>query len=176
MNLAHTNLPTQSLLAISAALAVLGTGNEAIADIGDYYAGTAAGGQQVILDLDSMHDTGNYSANFIYYLGNERILSEAICAGGGAWITLDDGVMHHPQSRATRNMMRAVCDFANFVASGEIALVYAPPSNVRAEPNGTVVCTVSQMSYININGSIGDWHMTDFCQETGFIHHSQIRL
>jgi len=164
------------LLAVPMVAAIFGVASEANADIGDYYAGTAAGGQQIVLDLDSMHDSG-YNANyFIYYFGNERVVSEAVCAGGGAWITVDDGVMHHPQSPATRNMMRAVCDFGNFVASGEIALVYAPPSNVRTEPNGALLCSVGGLSYINVNGSIGDWHMTDICQGTGFIHRSQIRL
>ena len=126
-----------------------------------------------------MHDTGHTtdtSYRFIYYLDGERVLSEAICAGGGVWVTLDDGVTHHPQRPATRNMMRAVCSFADFVASGEIALVYSPPSNVRSQPNGNIVCTVSENAYINVNGSIQDWYITDVCQETGFIHRSQIRL
>ncbi|MFK8186568.1 MAG: hypothetical protein AB8B99_24585 [Phormidesmis sp.] len=65
-----------------------------------YYAGQAAGGQSVVLDLTSISSEGEYSANFTYFLGEERIPSQANCAGRGSWTTIDTGVVYYPQSPA----------------------------------------------------------------------------
>lgn len=56
------------------------------------------------------------------------------------------------------------------------ATVFAPPSNVRATPNGTIICSVKTVSTINIYGSSNGWYKTDVCGKMGYIHHSQIRL
>jgi len=63
------------------------------------------------------------------------------------------------------------------------ATVIDPPSNIRATPNGTVLCVVRQRgTTINILGSTGvsdnngTWYYTDACGRQGVIHSSQIRF
>jgi serine/threonine-protein kinase len=61
------------------------------------------------------------------------------------------------------------------VAQNSTAVVYAPPSNVRATPNGTIICSVRSVRTINIYGHNNGWYVTDACGgRTGYIHHSQI--
>ncbi|MGY6529744.1 MAG: SH3 domain-containing protein [Cyanobacterium sp.] len=60
------------------------------------------------------------------------------------------------------------------VAQSSRAVVYAPPSNVRATPNGTIICSVRNVRTINIYGQNNGWYVTDACGRTGYIHHSQI--
>ncbi|MEL7224488.1 MAG: hypothetical protein AAGL17_06415 [Cyanobacteria bacterium J06576_12] len=61
-------------------------------------------------------------------------------------------------------------------ASTQTALVYDPSSNVRATPNGQILCSIDTRAYINIYGSRGDWYRTDACGEPGVIHISQIQF
>lgn len=56
------------------------------------------------------------------------------------------------------------------------AVVFNPPSNVRATLNGTIICSVKTVSTINIYSSMNGWYLTDICGTTGYIHHSQIRF
>ena len=56
------------------------------------------------------------------------------------------------------------------------AIVFAPPSNVRATPNGAIICSVRSVTSINIYGSTNGWYRTDACGSMGYIHHSQIRF
>ena len=64
------------------------------------------------MDLYSIRSEDGAIARFDYLLGDELIASEAHClGGGGAWTTLSDGVVHYPQSQATRDMMRIVCSY-----------------------------------------------------------------
>jgi hypothetical protein len=56
------------------------------------------------------------------------------------------------------------------------AIVFAPPSNVRATPNGAIICSVRSVTTIDIYGSINGWYKTDVCGSMGYIHHSQIRF
>ncbi len=66
----------------------------------------------------------------------------------------------------------------------QLAKVMDPPSNIRLEPNGDIICQATSSSVITIiripeiasNG--GKWYGTNFCGEDyfGFIHESQIRL
>lgn len=56
------------------------------------------------------------------------------------------------------------------------AFVFAPPSNVRASPNGTIICSVRSATTINLYGQSNGWYKTDACGTMGFIHHSQIRF
>lgn len=60
------------------------------------------------------------------------------------------------------------------VAQNSTAVVYAPPSNVRATPNGRIICSVRRVSTINIYGENNGWYVTDACGTRGYIHHSQI--
>lgn len=66
----------------------------------------------------------------------------------------------------------------------QLAKVMKPPSNIRVEPNGLVICQATSSSVITVirdpeiasNG--GRWYPTNFCGPNawGFIHESQIRL
>lgn len=173
---------TAGLLASFAGLAVVGMTSVAVAQADNYYAGQAVGGQSVIVDLSSIARASSRSANFVYFLGNERIPSQAHCTGSGSWTTIDDGTVHRSQSQATQNMLNVVCGYlAQINSSGgnsvsQTALVYAPPSNVRATPNGRILCSINAQSYINVYGHSGDWYHTDACGQTGVIHNSQLQF
>ena len=57
----------------------------------------------------------------------------------------------------------------------EVAIVFNPPSNVREEPNGRVICSVRNKTAIDILGKIGAWYRTDVCNGLiGYIHKSQL--
>ena len=68
-----------------------------------------------------------------------------------------------------------------FTAQGAIAqstrkaVVFDPPSNVRAYPNGQVICSVRSASSINVYGYNNGWYKTDYCGQ-GYIHQSQVQL
>ena len=53
--------------------------------------------------------------------------------------------------------------------------VFAPPSNVRAYPNGPVQCQVraKQNIYVFTDTVQGSWYETYFCGRKGWIHDSQ---
>jgi serine/threonine-protein kinase len=59
---------------------------------------------------------------------------------------------------------------------GKQAVVFAPPSNVRATPGGRILCTVNTSTNINIYGNEREWYRTDVCGNLGYIHKSQIRF
>ena len=171
---------TSKILASSVSL-IVGCTAPAIAQTNTYYAGQAAGGQSIVVDLDSIYGISRHDARFVYFFAGEPVPSQAHCVGGGAWTTLDDGVMRYPQSQATRNMVNIVCghsanENASISVASEQALVYAPPSNVRAVPNGRVLCSISARSYINVYGYSAGWYSTDACGRAGVIHESQVRF
>ncbi len=63
------------------------------------------------------------------------------------------------------------------------ATIIDPPSNIRASPNGAVICVMRQRgTVVNILGPTGvsdtngTWYYTDACGRTGVIHSSQIRF
>ena len=63
------------------------------------------------------------------------------------------------------------------------ATIIDPPSNIRATPNGAVICVMRQRgTIVNILGTTGvsdnngTWYYTDACGRTGVIHSSQIRF
>ncbi len=63
------------------------------------------------------------------------------------------------------------------------AAIIDPPTNIRATPNGTIICVMRQRgTIVNILGSTGvsdnngTWYYTDACGRTGVIHSSQIRF
>ncbi len=61
-------------------------------------------------------------------------------------------------------------------AAPQQAFVYDPSSNVRASPNGRIICSIDTRVYINIYGRLGDWYNTDACGSPGMIHISQIQF
>ena len=70
----------------------------------------------------------------------------------------------------------------------EYAIVYSPLSNVRATPNGRIICQTRKKKTISVyyfttgvNGSgspIKGWYSTSACgdERMGWIHQSQIKL
>ena len=55
------------------------------------------------------------------------------------------------------------------------AIVFAPPSNIRAVPNGQIICSVRSATSINIYSYRNGWYETDYCG-WGYIHQSQVRF
>ena len=165
------------ILALSVGFAV-SSALPALAQNNTYHAGQAAGGQSIVVNLDSIYSVGRDDARFVYSFAGESIPSQAHCAGSSAWTTLDDGVLRYPQSQATRNMLSVVCSYsaAENDSLSQVALVYAPPSNVRATANGRVLCSISGRSYINIYSYSAGWYETDACGQVGVIHESQVQF
>ncbi len=62
------------------------------------------------------------------------------------------------------------------------ATIIDPPTNIRAAPNGAIICIVKQRTSVNILGSTGirdnngTWFYTDACGKQGVIHSSQIKF
>jgi hypothetical protein len=150
-------------------------GGGAIAQAGEFYAGTASNGQPVYVDTDSIARASARSVNFVYYLGNERIFAQANCTAG-SWTTFPEGQVNYPQSRATQRMVNFVCrDVATGNPAARTAFVIDPPSNVRETPNGSIICALPRRS-INTYGAVGNWYRTDACGRMGFIHISQLQF
>ena len=55
------------------------------------------------------------------------------------------------------------------------AVVFDPPSNIRAVPNGQIICSVQSKTSINVYGQSNGWYKTDYCGQ-GYIHQSQVSL
>ncbi|MBW4609067.1 MAG: hypothetical protein KME22_18130 [Hassallia sp. WJT32-NPBG1] len=56
------------------------------------------------------------------------------------------------------------------------AVVIDPPSNVRAKPNGAIICSVRAQTSIAVYDNANGWYKTDVCGRSGYIHQSQVRL
>ena len=160
---------------------VLTTAAPAIAEAPDRweYQGLASTGEKVYLNLDSIQieNRGN-GYFFTYQIGSDRPLVYTPCDGSfqvadANGVTFGD--IMRPQSSATQAMLRRVCR-SQVQQPRQSAYVFAPPSNIRAVPNGAILCKVNSPTSLNIYGSQGEWFKTDFCGAMGFIHQSQIRL
>lgn len=137
-----------------------------------YYTGDSATGKGITVDLCSIAPINVRAINFTYYLGNELVSSQANCTVG-TWTTFPERQVYQPQSAATQTMVGAVCRRSGFA---EIAVVYAPPSNVRDSPNGEILCTLEERGNLSVYGSTANWYYTDACGVFGVIHSSQIRF
>ena len=72
--------------------------------------------------------------------------------------------------------------------SAEYALIIDPPSNVRVEPNGEILCQISEKTRISVfyfttrvggvASPMDGWYSTNACgnDNMGWIHESQIKL
>lgn len=140
----------------------------------NYFAGTASTGESVNVDLCSVSRASDRSVDFVYYLGNEKVVSQANCESG-SWTTFPEREVHRPQSQATQQMIEAVCSHTGAAQIGS-AVVFDPPSNVRDSPNGNVLCSINSVTAIATYGSTGDWYYTDACGSMGVIHSSQVRF
>jgi serine/threonine protein kinase, bacterial len=58
----------------------------------------------------------------------------------------------------------------------KLAMVVAPPSNVRKSPDGDPICSITERKLISTYGTNGIWYFTDACGEMGVIHSSQIKF
>ena len=134
------------------------------------YMGDSVSGQAITVDVCSISIASEQSLDFVYYLGKEAIVSQANCTSG-TWTTFPERERHQPQSQATQRMVSTVCR-----GLAELAVVFAPPSNVRTSPNGPILCTLEQAGSLNIYGSTGSWYYTDACGPFGVIHASQVKL
>jgi hypothetical protein len=153
--------------------------HEASAQSCNYFAGTAVAGQNVNVDICSISRASYQSVDFVYYLGNEKVISQANC-NNGTWIAFSTRQVNRPQSQATQNMLNVVCNyrssrFNSIVDSGK-AFIFDPPSNVRTSPNGNILCSVKTSTTINVYGSVNSWYYTDVCGRIGLIHSSQIQF
>lgn len=146
----------------------------AVAQTCNYFAGTASTGESVNVDLCSLSRASSRSVDFIYYLGNARVVSQANC-DSGTWTTFPEKAVHRPQSQATQHMLEVVCNYTSAAQSAG-GVVFDPPSNVRDSPNGNVLCSINDVTSIDLYGSTGDWYYTDACGDMGVIHSSQIRF
>ncbi len=211
------------LWAAGAGVAVMGWMPAVLAQTSHYYAGLSVEGQPIMVDLYSPEKVSDQAINFVYALGDEQISGQANCSGSSderTWITLDDGVVHTPQSSGTQNMLALVCGYSTLSAASNLeepvalypsmgrepeqsvssnssgdsseleaiadsslsepaiqtALVFDPPSNVRATPGGSILCSVDANTQINIYGHSGSWYETDVCGQMGVIDISQIEF
>lgn len=158
---------------------LLGNRDPVLAQTCNYFAGSAVGGQAVNIDLCSISIASSRSIDFTYYLGNERVVSQASC-DRGTWTTFPERQVHRPQSQATQRMLEVVCSYRAYnptrISDVGVAIVFDPPSNVRKSPNGDILCSVRERGAINIYGSADSWYYTDVCGTMGMIHSSQIRF
>ena len=59
------------------------------------------------------------------------------------------------------------------------AQLLSPPTNIRATPNGKILCVAKKQGGIKIYGSTGvyddngEWYYTNYCGRMGVIHGSQ---
>ncbi|MEX0269819.1 hypothetical protein AB3R30_11790 [Leptolyngbyaceae cyanobacterium UHCC 1019] len=162
------------LTAVATTLTV-GLGAIAPAQAGSFSAGTASNGQSVRVDIDSINRASARSINFVYYLGEERIFAQAHC-DTRSWTTFPENKTQYPQSVATQSMVNFVCDKTrNVSTTARTALVVDPPSNVRATPNGRIICSLGR-TRIEVFEPTGSWYRTNVCGAKGYIHKSQIQF
>lgn len=164
-----------TLLTTVTAVLTVGIGAIAPAQAESFYAGTASNGQSVRVDTDSINRASARSVNFIYYLGEERIFAQANCDARN-WTTFPEKQTQYPQSTATKNMVNFVCDRTrNVSTTSRTARVIDPPSNVRATPNGRIICSLGR-TQIQVFEPTGSWYRTNVCGTNGYIHKSQIQF
>jgi len=154
---------------------IVGTPSPAMAQNCSYYAGQAVGGQSINVELCSISKASTRSMDFVYYLGNERVQSQANCQAG-TWTTFPERQVNRPKSAATQRMLDIVCSYREQGDFNNIVTVFDPPSNVRTAPNGAILCSISEYQTIHTYGSTGPWYYTDACGKMGVIHVSQIRF
>lgn len=150
------------------------------AQSGNFYAGMAKGGQPVNVDLASIRQVSSESVDFKYFLGGTGIYAQANCRAG-YWVTFPEKQINRPQSSATQRMLDKVCSYLGSSAipsqsEAGRAVVFDPPSNVRATPNGAVLCSIRSRQTINVYGKTGQWYETDYCGGNGYIHQGQLRF
>ena len=149
------------------------------------YQGIASTGEQVNLDLNSIVVNPNSirfdrppSYFFNYQIGSDMVTAITGCKGTFAPFNengVTTEVSRAPQSKAIKRTLDRVCSY-----TVKRVRVFAPPSNVRAEPNGRIICTIQNAKTITTYGIYnygekGNWQYTDACSKLGVIDSSQFR-
>lgn len=170
------NTSAKLLTAALAIAASVSVPRIAVAQNCNYYAGQASNGKPINVDLCSTQRVSDRSLDFVYFLGSEKIYSQANCQAG-TWTTFPEKTVSRPQSQATQTMLNAVCqNRGQNQTRATQAFIVDPPSNVRDSPNGRILCSLNSRTAINTYGAKGNWYYTDACGQMGMIHSSQIRF
>ena len=156
-------------------LALFSQPAQASADHCYYNLGNSSSGQSVKLDRCTIQRQRDRRVNFTYRLGNEDINSQANCRNN-SWTTFPERETHSPQSRATTDLMKLVCTAPSSSDGAGIGIVFDPPSHIRKSPNGPIVCTIRELTAIEIAGGVTDsgWVRTTACGG-GVIYKDQLR-
>lgn len=72
-------------------------------------------------------------------------------------------------------MLFLIFSISSASAAGE-ALVFDPVSNVRASPNGSILCKIENVKKIEILRYDDNWFSTNACGKMGVIHKSQLKF
>jgi len=153
-------------------------------DVDWEYQGIASTGERVNLDLNSIAVDPNSirfdrppSYFFNYQIGSDMVTAITGCKGTFAPFKNADETdsFRKPQSRAIQKTLDRVCSY-----TFKRVRVFAPPSNVRTEPNGQIICTIQNAKTITTYGIYnygekGNWQYTDACGKLGVIDSSQFR-
>jgi serine/threonine-protein kinase len=140
--------------------------------------GTTLRAQTLTLDTCSIDASNPAVIRFVYYLDAEQVRAETDCASG-TWKSFPEQQVNRPQSAATEQMLARICGQTvpqDSASKAGVATVIEPPSNVRASPNGAILCAVREKQEINVFERKGDWYTTDVCGTLGFIHKGQLRF
>ncbi len=74
------------------------------------YFGRAVTGASIYLDTCTARRVSDENVRFVYYLGNERVESQANCLDN-TWTTYPERATHRPRSAATQKMLDTVCSY-----------------------------------------------------------------
>ena len=153
-------------------------------DVDWEYQGIASTGEHVNLDLNSIavvslsaRSSRPPSYFFNYKIGNDRVTAITGCTGTFAPFKNADETdsFRKPQSKAMQRTLDRVCSY-----TVKRVRVFAPPSNIRAEPNGRIICTIQNTKTITTYGIYNygqnvNWQYTDACGKLGVIDSSKFR-
>jgi hypothetical protein len=138
----------RTVWSVGAGVAVGGWMPEALAQTSHYFAGLAVDGQPIMVDLYSPEKVSDQTINFVYALGNEQISGQANCSDGAegrTWTTLEDGVVHTPQSPGTHNMLAVVCGYSTLSAASAPAESVALYPSIGREPENLASSSSSEL-------------------------------
>ena len=182
MRLLHRLIILSSISILSIAIAIP---KASARDVDWEYQGIASTGERVNLDLKSIAvEPRSIGFNrppsyfFNYEIGNTKVTAMTSCRGTFAPFDKNGDkteAFRAPQSRALKRTLDRVCNH-----TVKRVRIFAPPSNVRTEPNGQIICTIQNAKTITIYGVYnygeqGNWQYTDACGKLGMIDSSQFR-
>ena len=108
---------------------------------------------------------------WVVYGKNREFNANAIVVDddGCMVMTLDDGVVVKVPGQA------GSCRADKMYKYLGNAWVADPPSNIRATPNGKILCSVTiKDQKLSILSKDGEWFKTNYCGSTGYIHQDQV--